>query len=99
MSEKIMSRGDVVSAIAAKTNLPQNNVDAVIKEYEATIARQLEAGGEIRLTGFGTFKTSYRGERTSRNPRTGEPLTIAARSMVRFTVGKTLKEIGAVKAK
>ncbi len=97
MSEKIMSRSDVVSAIAQNTELPHSSVEAVVKEYEAVVARQLEAGGEIRLPGFATFKISERSAREARNPRTGEALSVAARSVVRFVPGKTLKEIGAAK--
>ena len=99
MSEKIMSRSDVVSAIAIKTELPQSSVDIVVKEYEATIMRQLEAGGEIRLPNFGTFKMTDRSGRTARNPRTGEDLEIAPRSVVRFVLGKGLKAIGAASKK
>lgn len=95
MSEKIISRSDLARAIAAQTEMPQSSVDAVLKEYEAVIAAQLEAGGEIRLPNFGTFKTVQRSAREARNPRTGEPLQIAARSVVRFVPGKGLKEIGA----
>ncbi|RYG57005.1 HU family DNA-binding protein [bacterium] len=95
MSEKIKSRGELATEIAVQTELPVSSVEAVLKTYEALIAQHLEAGGEIRLPGFGTFKTTDRAERTARNPRTGEPLTIAARSVVRFTPGKSLKEVGA----
>lgn len=95
MSEKIMSRGELVNTIAAHTKLPAGDVESIIKELESAIVRKLEEGGEIRLPGFGTFKTAQRGAREARNPRTGEPLSIAARSVVRFVPGKLLKEIGA----
>ena len=97
LSQTILSRSDVVSAIAAQTNQSVSGVDAVVKAYESVIAAQLESGGEVRLPGFGTFKTADRPGRTARNPRTGEPLEIAARSVVRFVLGKGLKEIGAKK--
>jgi DNA-binding protein HU-beta len=92
MSDKILSRGDIISAVAAQVDLPQAKVDAVIKAFESSVARQLAAKGEIRMAGFGTFKTSDRSERTSRNPRTGEPVTVAARTVARFVPGKGLKE-------
>jgi DNA-binding protein HU-beta len=52
---------------------------------------ELTAGGEVAITGFGSFKGSARAERTGRNPRTGEPLTIAASKSVKFVPGATLK--------
>ena len=95
MSDKIMSRGELVNTIAAQTKLPVVDVELIVKELEAAIMQRLEAGGEIRLPGFGTFKTAERGAREARNPRTGEPPSVAARSVVRFVPGKLLKEIGA----
>lgn len=97
MSDKIMSRSDIAASIAASTKLPQTQVDSVIKEYEAAISAQLQDGGEVRLPNFGTFKMADRPGRTGRNLHTGEPLEIAARSVVRFVLGKGLKEIGAAK--
>ncbi len=95
MSDKIMSRSELVNTIAAQTKLPTVDVEIIVKELEAAIARHLEEGGEIRLPGFGTFKTSERGAREARNPRTGETISVEARSVVRFVPGKTLKQIGA----
>ena len=45
-----------------------------------------------RIAGFGTFATRARGARQGRNPRTGEPLTIAATKAPAFKVGKTLRD-------
>lgn len=95
MTEKILSRTQIAGVIAAKTELPQKSVEAVIAEYEAAIAAKLQAGGEVRLPGFGTFKMTDRPARNGRNLHTGEPLEIAARSVVRFVAGKELKQIGA----
>lgn len=98
MSDKttpsIFSRAEVTQAIAAKVKLPANQIEAVVKEFEAVIAGQLASKGEVRLLGFGTFKTADRAAREGRNPKTGEPLTIAARSVVQFVPAKALKELG-----
>jgi len=42
--------------------------------------------------GFGTFETRERGERTSRNPRTGEPVSVPASKSPVFKPGKAFKE-------
>ena len=98
MSDKttlsILSRTDITQAIAAKVELSNSQIESVVKEFEAVIAGQLKAKGEVRLLGFGTFKTSERAAREGRNPKTGEPLSIAARSVVQFVPAKALKELG-----
>ena len=92
MSNKILNPSDLVSAIAAKTELKTADVDAVVKEMQNAIMAQMKAGGEVRLPGFGTFKTSARAARTGRNPKTGEPMEIGAKNVVAFSAGKRLKE-------
>lgn len=94
MSE-IMSRGDIVDTVAAQVDLPQSKVDEVIKAFESAVKRQAASGGEIRMTGFGSFKISHRAARTSRNPQTGEPVAVAERNALRFVPGKELKEAAA----
>lgn len=71
--------------------MPPAKVDAVLKAFEGAIGRTLSQAGEVRIAGFGTFKTSARAARVSRNPRTGEPVAVAARTAARFIPGKGLK--------
>ncbi len=87
----IMNRSDVLSTVAAECDLSSAKVDAVLKAFEGAIGRSLAGGGEVRIAGFGTFKTSQRSARTSRNPRTGEPVDVPARTAARFIPGKGLK--------
>ena len=46
----------------------------------------------MQLVGFGTFYVGERAERQGRNPKTGEPLTIAAGKSPKFRAGKALKD-------
>lgn len=85
------NRGDVNDEVAALTGMGQSDVDRVIKAYEKTISDTLATGGDVRLTGFGVWKVSERSARTSRNPRTGEPVQVAARTSPKFQAGKSLK--------
>lgn len=87
-----MSRGDVVDTVAAQVGLTRTQADDAIKAYEGAIARALTSGGEVRLPGFGTFKTGYRAARPGRNPQTGEAVTIAASTTVKFSASAAMKE-------
>ena len=88
----ILSRGAIIVAVAAQVEMPQTKVDAVIKAFENAIARQLASGGEVRMVGLGTFKVAQRSARVARNPRTGKPVQVPARSTPRFKAGKALQD-------
>ncbi|RYG55800.1 HU family DNA-binding protein [bacterium] len=92
---EILNRGEIVESIAKAVDEPQTKVDKVLKAFESAIATQLETGGEIRIAGFGTFKVTQRSARTSRNPRTGEPVAVPARTAPSFKAGKALKDAAA----
>ena len=77
-----------------------NSVDGISKKQagealDATfnyISEALANGERVQIAGFGTFQISERAERQGLNPRTKEPITIAASKNVRFKAGKQLKE-------
>ena len=49
-------------------------------------------GEEVSLPGFGKFKVQDKPERTARNPRTGQPIQIAATKKLVFQPAKALKD-------
>ena len=63
-----------------------------VRWFFDTLTEQLVEGNEIRIHGFGTFKTAQRAARTARNPRTGETVQVAARRVVRFTPASGLAD-------
>ena len=62
-------------------------LDSVLGAITAAVA----AGERVTLTGFGTFERVERPARTGRNPRTGDPLVIAASAAPRFHPGTALR--------
>ncbi len=46
----------------------------------------------MTLVGFGTFSTVKRPERTAKNPRTGEKITIPAKTIAKFKPGSKLAD-------
>jgi DNA-binding protein HU-beta len=63
-----------------------------VEALVGTITEALRQGDEVRISGFGTFGVSERGERQGRNPQTGEAITIGASKSAKFTAGKAVKE-------
>lgn len=87
-----MNKSQLIKNIAASANLTQAQATAALQAFETSIIDELATGGEVVLTGFGTFKVTERAARTGRNPKTGESLEIAASKVPSFKAGKALKE-------
>lgn len=87
-----MNKKEFIDLIAEKTcntkKLTGEFVDAVFD----TITEQLAAGDEVRLTGFGVFKTNTRAARQAKNPFTGEMMEIPETRMPAFKAASGLKE-------
>jgi len=87
-----MNKTELISAVSAATNVSKKDTAAVIEETLKTIAQAMTDGDKVQLIGFGTFETRTRGERTGKNPRTGETVKIAACKAPAFKAGKALKD-------
>lgn len=65
-------------------------VDAVFG-YMTDIIRELPAGEDVTFTKFGRVKKVLKPEHVSRNPRTGEVITVPEREVIRFKFANGLK--------
>ena len=87
-----MKKVELVEAVAEDTGLTKADATKAIDATFNAIANALANGDKVPLVGFGTFDVSERAAREGRNPRTGEPVTIAARKAVTFKAGSALKD-------
>ena len=87
-----MNKKELITAIAEETGMTKKDVAIVVDATFDKITAAMVAGDKVQLMGFGTFETRERGERTGKNPRTGEAVTIAACKAPAFKAGKALKD-------
>jgi len=87
-----MNKGELVAALAAKTELTKKESELALNGVLDVIADALKKGEKVQLIGFGTFETKSRPARVARNPRTGESVKIAACKAPAFKAGKALKD-------
>ena len=83
---------DLVKSLAEKTGLSQVQVRDLLQQFLDGITDTLVSQGEIRLGHLGTFAVKMRRERTGRNPRTGEKITIPPRAALTFRPGLEVRE-------
>ena len=87
-----MNKAELIAAVAEKTGLSKRDADRAVGAAFDAIADALVAGEKVSLVGFGSFDVKLRGERTGRNPATGENITIPAGRAPVFKPGKALKD-------
>ena len=87
-----MNKSELVSAIAAKSELSKRNAERALKAFEEAVTEELTNGGKVQLVGFGTFEVVERSARDGRNPQTGDIISIPASKSPKFKVGKALKD-------
>ncbi|WP_138506580.1 HU family DNA-binding protein [Nostoc sp. PA-18-2419] len=85
-----MNKGELVDAVAAKTNITKKQTDEIISAFLSVVTEAVANGDKVTLIGFGTFERRDRSEREGRNPKTNEPMTIPATKVPAFSAGKRL---------
>jgi DNA-binding protein HU-beta len=87
-----MNRDDVIKSVAEQMQTTQADASEAVKAIFDSITESLKQGDPVKLVGFGSFKAVPRTARQGRNPRTGEPLSIPAATIVSFKAGKELRD-------
>ena len=87
-----MNQTELISAVAERAGLSKADAGKALEALTGAVIDALKQGDEVRLSGFGTFGVSERGERQGRNPQTGAPIKIAASKAAKFTAGKGVKD-------
>lgn len=87
-----MNKTQLVTKVASASGLAKADAERAVEATFESISSSLKNGEEVRLVGFGTFAVVDRAASQGRNPRTGEPLKIAATRLPKFRAGKQLKD-------
>ena len=88
-----MNKGELVAALAEKTDMTKKDSEAALNGVLDVIADALTKGDKVQLMGFGTFEVKERAARTGRKPSTGETIEIPAKKTPSFKAGKGFKDL------
>lgn len=87
-----MNKADLGDAVFNKLGGTKRSAEDAVETVFGSITDSLKRGEEVSVAGFGTFVVKRSAEREARNPRTGEKVHVAAKSVPKFRAGKALKE-------
>ena len=88
-----MNKAELIDAVQAKLgkDATKRAAEDAVAAVLDSIANGVREDRKVPLIGFGTFEVKNRAARMGRNPKTGEPMQIAASKSVGFKASSTLK--------
>ena len=86
-----MTKTELISAVADKTESTKKNAEAAVNAIISTITDALASGEKVSIVGFGTFEVRDRKEKQVLNPQTKKIMTAPASKAPAFKAGQALK--------
>jgi integration host factor subunit alpha len=74
-----------------EVGLSRNESAELVENVLNEIADTLTRGETVKISSFGSFSVRQKGERTGRNPKTGEEVPIKPRRVLVFRASNVLK--------
>lgn len=87
-----MTKTDLVNYMAEETGLTKADAARALDAFMGGVVKGLKENKKVALTGFCTFSATDKPAKVGRNPRTGKPVDIPARTAVSVKVGSKLKD-------
>jgi len=86
-----LTKADLANRLFEEVGLNKREAKEFVDAWFETIRDALEAGEQVKLSGFGNFQLRDKRQRPGRNPKTGEDIPISARRVVTFKPGQKLR--------
>ncbi len=87
-----MNKVELIEKMSESSGLSKKDADCALKAFLEAVSSELLKGGDVQISGFGTFSVTERSAREGKNPATGETMQIAAARTPKFRPGKALKD-------
>lgn len=87
-----MNKAELIVELAEKCRFKKQKAKKVLEAYMEIVTEKMSQNEEISIVGFGTLLPRPQNSRLARNPKTGTPVQIPARTTVKFKPGKFLLE-------
>ena len=89
---RTVTKKELVSRIADRTGQTKVIAKDIIQMFLDEIITELGRGNRLEFREFGVFEIKERAARKAQNPRTLEKVEVPAKRVVKFKVGRLMKE-------
>jgi len=87
-----MTKTQLVRTMAEKVGTNNKTAATFLETLAETAVKETKKNGMFVLPGLGRLKKVQRKARMGRNPQTGEPIKIAAKTTAKFYLAKAVKD-------
>lgn len=87
-----LTKADITSTLTTLHGFSKEESQVLVEDFFDILSERLAQGEEIKLSGFGRFVLHQKRARLARNPKTGEPAWVSARTVVSYLPSVTLKD-------
>jgi integration host factor subunit beta len=87
-----ITKKELVNRIADSTKQTKVVVKDILQRFLDEIIGELAAGNRLEFREFGVFEVKQRAARRAQNPRTLEKVSVPAKRVVKFKVGREMRE-------
>ena len=86
-----LTKANMAEYLFEELGINKREAKEILELFFDEIKSTLEAGQQVKLSGFGNFDLRDKVARPGRNPKTGEEIPVLARRVVTFRAGDKLK--------
>jgi DNA-binding protein HU-beta len=90
--KKPMTKGQIVTHFAKKFEVSKKVAGTMLEEMACLAISETKKVGAFVIPGVGKLVLSKRKARVGRNPATGEPIKIPAKTVVKMRIAKACKD-------
>ena len=92
MAAKALTKSELINKIATATDTPRKTAILFLDTLVGLAYSETKKKGEFVIPGIGKLVKQKRKARTGINPKTGEKIKIAAKTVVKIRIAKAAKD-------
>jgi DNA-binding protein HU-beta len=89
---KRMTQSEIINYFSEKLGLKKSQVKDMFDELANLAVNEVQSNDQFVVPGFGKLVLTHRQAREGRNPATGEPMSIPAKTSLKFRLNKSIKD-------
>jgi nucleoid DNA-binding protein len=89
--KRCLTKAEIADRVFVELDIDKQRAANLVDQVLEITKQALAEEGKLLISGFGTFVVNFKEARRGRNPKTGGPLTLRERKVVKFKPSSILR--------